>query len=205
MKFLYHGTTEEGMNEIIHGNYDPERIIWSCSSPGYMYCYEENALCESECMDEDEPDSVRKGFCTQRANESAQVANAILPKPHDKTYVIQFILDDDVYDELIEEGYLEPDCSCENMEDYGSMAFDSCTLNQLIKDHKIKMRVFVFSFCVKMSLMYLAGIASNSYFEETLEKLPSVEYDALQIMQKTEWWRLTEELLDATFIDYYMV
>lgn len=48
MKYLYHGTTIEGMRNIITGRYDPDNTVWSCSSPGHMYAYDLEKWAECE-------------------------------------------------------------------------------------------------------------------------------------------------------------
>ena len=74
--------------------------------------------------------------------------------------------------------------SCENME--GAIQISANKLNKMIKNKEVKIHVYTFRFCVKMSLLYLSGIVGNPYFEETLEKLPSIEIKALQILSKVD-------------------
>ena len=183
MKNLYHGTTFEAMQEIIKGKYDPDETNWHCSNPGNMYCWDEDLLTEWEDVEE-ENEKVR--LCLERANENAQIANAILERPHDLTYVLKFELEDDLYKELEEDKFIYKDESCENM--YGSIEFDGCKLNQLIKEKKIRITVYVFKFFVKMSLFYLSSLVDNPYFQETLEKMPSFDYEALQKLSRTKGW-----------------
>ena len=180
MKKLYHGTTVEAMKEIIQGHYDPENTIWNCSNPGFMYVYGKDELCEVEGWDEDCTTREQEDNCARRANESAQIANAILPKPEDKTCVIEFGIPDELYNWAKENDVISPDCSSENMEDYGALQVDAWWLNQLIKTGKIKMRVWYFDFNPYLTPFYISGVFQNDYLEETLEKLPPLMYDAIE-------------------------
>ena len=180
MKKLYHGTTIEAMKEIVQGHYDPENTNWSCSSPGFIYVYGKEELCEAEGWDEDCTTQQQEDNCARRANESAQIANAILPKPEDKTCVIEFGIPDELYNWAKENEVISPDCSSENMEDYGALQVDACWLNEHIKSGEIKMRVWAFEFNSYLAPFYLSNLFQNEYFEETLEKLPPLMYNAIR-------------------------
>ena len=194
MKKLYHGTTIKAMEEIVQGRYDPESTIWSCSNPGFMYVYGKDELCEAEGWDEDCTAREQEENCTRRANESAQIANAILPEPEDKTCVIEFGIPDELYNWAKENEVISPDCSSENMEDYGALQVDACWLNEHIKSGEIKMRVWVFKFNPYLTPFYLSGLFQNEYFEETLEKLPPLMYDAVKAIADAGIF--LEDLLD---------
>ena len=180
MKKLYHGTTVEAKEEIIQGRYDPESTIWSCSNPGFTCVYGKDELCEVEGWDEDCTTLEQEDNCARRANESAQIANAILPNPEDKTCVIEFRIPNELYNWAKENDAISPDCSSENMEDYGALQVDAYWLNQHIKSGEIKMWVWTFEFNPRLALFYLSGLFQNKYFEETLEKLPPLMYDAVK-------------------------
>lgn len=193
MRYLFHGTTIEACNEILSGNYNPEETVWGCSDDFYMYVWEQNKLAEAEGWDEFD---LFSGGCIERANESAQIANAILPRPYDETVVIQFSVPDYLFDQLMNEGYLDYDDSCENMYDSGAMKLRSAVINQLIKDHeKIGITVYYMPFYPKMSLFYLIGLVDNPYFEETLEKLNRADYDGLQILSKMDTCVVWEDIV----------
>lgn len=194
MKKLYHGTTIEAMKEIVQGRYDPENTIWSCSNPGFMYVYGKEGLCEAEGWDEDCPTQQQEDNCARRANESAQIANAILPKPEDKTCVIEFGIPDELYNWAKENEVISPDCSSENMEDYGALQMDAWWLNEHVKSGEIKMRVWAFEFNPFLTPFYLSGLFQNDYFEETLEKLPRLMYDAVKAIADAGIF--LEDLLD---------
>lgn len=194
MKKLYHGTTAVGLMEIIKGRYDPESTVWSCSNPGYMYAYGKEELCEAEGWDEDCTTQKQEENCARRANESAQIANAILSEPYHKTCAIEFKIPDELYAQAEEDSKISPDNSSENMKDYGSLQVDACWLNEHIKSGEIKMRVWVFEFNSYLTPFYLSGVFQNDYFEETLEKLPRLMYDAIKAITEAGFY--LEDLLD---------
>lgn len=195
MKSLYHGTTIEAMKEIVQGRYDPENTIWSCSNPGYIYVYGKEELCEVEGWDEDCTTQEQEDNCARRANESAQIANAILFPPENGTCVVEFQIPDEVYEWAKENNIISPDCSCENMEDYGALQVDAWWININIKSNVIKMRVWYFDFNSYLTPFYLSGLFQNEYFEETLEKLPRLMYEAIKVIADSELF--LEELRDC--------
>ena len=193
MKYLYHGTTIEGMRNIITGRYDPDETVWSCSSPGYMYAYDLEKWVECEAYEnEDLEDQMKE--CASRANEAAQIANAIDPDPYSQTCVIEFGISDELYEFAVNEEYIEPDTSVENMADYGAVQVDACWLNKMIKLGRIDMRVFYYEFNRNLTPFYLSGLFENPYFEETLEKLPCEMYEAIKLLHNNHIF--IEELLD---------
>ena len=183
MKKFFHGTTQDGKDAILNGSYGPEKNNWICSDSDFMYAWDRDLLTEAECWDEDYPDFIDQD-CIGKANENAQIANALLENPYDRTYVLEFCVSDDKYQNLFDEGYISEDSSCENMK--GAIQINADKLNEMIKNKEVKIHVYAFRFCVKMSLLYLSGIVDNPYFEESLEKLPSTEIKALQILSKVD-------------------
>ena len=193
MRYLFHGTTLEGCNEILAGNYNPEKTVWNCSDDYYMYVWEQNKLAEVDGWDEFDRIS---GGCIERANESAQIANAILPNPYNQTAVIQFSIPDYLFNQLMDEGYLDYDDSCENMYDSGAMMLRSTVINDLIKAHEeIGIRVYYLPFYPKLSLFYLVGLFNNPYFQETLEKLPDEDYRALELLTHMDFSIIWEDII----------
>lgn len=193
MRYLFHGTTIEACNEILAGNYNPEKTVWNCSSDLYMYVWEQNKLAEVDGWDEFDRIS---GGCIERANESAQIANAILPNPYNQTAVIQFSIPDYLFNQLMDEGYLDYDDSCENMYDSGAMMLRSTVINDLIKAHEeIGIRVYYLPFYPKLSLFYLVGLFNNPYFQETLEKLPDEDYRALELLTHMDFSVIWEDII----------
>lgn len=193
MRYLFHGTTVEACNEILAGNYNPEKTVWNCSDDYYMYVWEQNKLAEVDGWDEFDRIS---GGCIERANESAQIANAILPNPYNQTAVIQFSIPDYLFNQLMDEGYLDYDDSCENMYDSGAMKIRSAVINDLIKAHEeIGIRVYYLPFYPKLSLFYLVGLFNNPYFQETLEKLPDEDYRALELLTHMDFSVIWEDII----------
>lgn len=193
MKYLYHGTTIEGMRNIICGCYDPDETVWNCSSPGYMYAYDLEKWVECECYEDDKLEDQQK-VCASRANESAQIANAIDLDPYSQTCVIEFGISDELYEFAVNEEYIGPDTSAENMAECGAVQVEACWLNKMIKLGRIDMRVFYYEFNRNLTPFYLSGLFENPYFEETLEKLPYEMYEAVKLLHNNNIF--IEELLD---------
>ena len=193
MKYLYHGTTIEGMRNIICGRYDPDETIWNCSASGYMYAYDLEKWIEAEGYENEDFEDQQNG-CASRANEAAQIANAIDPIPYSQTCVIEFGISDELYEFAVNEEYIEPDNSAENMADCGAIQVDACWLNKMIKLGRIDMRVFYYEFNRNLTPFYLSGLFENPYFEETLEKLPHEMYEAVKLLHNNSIF--IEELLD---------
>ena len=186
MKYLYHGTTIEGMRNIICGRYDPDETVWDCSGFGYMYAYDLKKWAECEGYTSDEHgdvdlDSSQKA-CASRANEAAQIANAIDPDPYSQTCVIEFGISDKLYEFAVNEEYIGPDTSVENMANCGAIQVDACWFNKMIKLGRIDMRVFYYEFNRNLIPFYLSGLFDNPYFKETLERLPDEMYEAIKLL-----------------------
>lgn len=193
MKYLYHGTTIEGMRNIICGRYDPDETVWNCSGFGYMYAYDLKKWIEAEGYENEDFEDQQNG-CASRANESAQIANAIDPNPYSQTCVIEFGISDELYEFAVNEEYIEPDNSAENMADCGSVQVEACWLNKMIKLGRLDMRIFYYEFNRNLTPFYLSGLFENPYFEETLEKLPNEMYEAVKLLHNNHIF--IEELLD---------
>lgn len=193
MKYLYHGTTIEGMRNIICGHFDPDETVWNCSGFGYMYAYNLEKWIEAEGYEDADLEDQMKA-CASRANESAQIANAIDPDPYSQTCVIEFGISDELYEFAVNEEYIGPDNSVENMADCGAVQVDACWLNKMIKLGRLDMRVFYYEFNRNLTSFYLSGLFENPYFEETLEKLPNEMYEAVKLLHNNHIF--IEELLD---------
>lgn len=190
MRYLFHGTTVNAMEEIIKGNYNPDYTIWNCSDDCYMYVWEQTELCETEDWDDSE---FPNDGCIERANESAQIANAILDKPFNATVVIQFEIPNNLFNELIKEETLKKDDSCENT--YGKMQIRSTKINRLIKEKKIGITVYYFPFYVKLSLFYLTSLVDNPYITDTFECMNRNDYDALMLLKDFDDSRIWENII----------
>lgn len=193
MKYLYHGTTIEGMRNIIIGRYDPDETVWNCSGFGYMYAYDLEKWIEAEGYENEDFEDQQNG-CASRANEAAQIANAIDPDPYSQTCVIEFGISDELYEFAVNEEYIEPDNSAENMADCGAVQVEASWLNKMIKLGRLDMRIFYYEFNRNLTPFYLSGLFENPYFEETLEKLPYEMYEAVKLLHKNNIF--VEELLD---------
>lgn len=194
MKYLYHGTTIEGMRNIICGRYDPDKTVWNCSSPSYMYAYDLEKWVECEGYEDGNLED-QMNSCASRANEAAQIANAINPNPYSQTCVIEFGISDELYEFAVNEEYIGPDNSAENMADCGAVQIDACWLNKMIKLGRLDMRIFYYEFNRNLTPFYLSGLFENPYFEETLEKLPCEMYEAVKLLHNNSIF--IEELLDS--------
>lgn len=193
MKYLYHGTTIEGMRNIICGRYDPDETVWNCSGFGYMYAYDLEKWIEAEGYENEDFEDQQNG-CASRANEAAQIANAIGPDPYSQTCVIEFGISDELYEFAVNEEYIEPDNSAENMADCGAVQVEASWLNKMIKLGKLDMRIFYYEFNRNLTPFYLSSLFENPYFEETLEKLPCEMYEAVKLLHNNNIF--IEELLD---------
>ena len=193
MKYLYHGTTIEGMRNIICGRYDPDETIWNCSGFGYMYAYDLEKWIEAEGYENEDFEDQQNG-CASRANESAQIANAIDPDPYSQTCVIEFGISDELYEFAVNKEYIESDNSVENMADFGAVQVEACWLNKMIKLGRIDMRVFYYEFNRNLTPFYLSGLLDNPYFEATLERLPNEMYEAVKLLHDNSIF--IEELFD---------
>lgn len=185
MKYLYHGTTIEGMRNIICGRYDPDETIWNCSASGYMYAYDLEKWIEAEGYENEDFEDQQNG-CASRANEAAQIANAIDPDPYSQTCVIEFGISDELYEFAVNEEYIGPDTSAENMADCGAVQVEASWLNKMIKLGKLDMRIFYYEFNRNLTPFYLSSLFENPYFEETLEKLPYEMYEAVKLLHNND-------------------
>ena len=205
MRYLFHGTTIGACNEILAGNYGPDKTIWNCSSDLYMYVWEQKKLYEAEGYEDDDLElQIRHSI--ERANESAQIANAILPNPYAQTAVIQFSIPDYLFNQLMDEGYLDYDDSCENMYNSGAMMLRSAVINDLIKARKeIGIKVYYLPFYPKLSLFYLVGLFNNQYFEGTLEELPDEDYRALELLTHMDFSAIWEDIICVKYEKDYTI
>ena len=196
MKKFYHGTTYEAMKEIINGNYAPDKTIWDCSDDAKIYAWSRDWLTELECWDIDCSSYQIDVNCALRANENSQIANALKKEPDKFTYVVEFAMEDKLYEEMKGDGRIEIDNSSPNMN--GAVQIEAFALNKYIKEGKVNIRIFQFTFCRKMALSYLVGLVNNDYFTEALENLDDGEYQILLALSKTETGYLYDTIYDDT-------
>ena len=196
MKKFYHGTTYEAMKEIIKGNYEPDHTIWDCSDDAKIYAWSRDWLAELECWDIDCSSYQIDVNCALRANENSQIANALKKEPDKFTYVVEFAMEDKLYEEMKGDGRIEIDNSSPNMN--GAVQIEAFALNKYIKEGEVNIRIFQFTFCRKMALFYLVGLVNNDYFTEALENLDDGEYQILLALSKTETGYLYDAIYDNT-------
>ena len=196
MKKFYHGTTYEAMKEIIKGNYEPDRTIWDCSDDAKIYAWDRDWLAGLECWDIDCTPGQIDTNCAFKANENGQITNALKKEPDKFTYVVEFTMEDELYEEMKGDERIEVDESCPNMD--GAIQIEAFALNKLIKEGKVNIRIFQFTFCRKMALFYLVGLVDNDYFTEALERLDDDEYQVLQALSKTDTGYLYDVIYDNT-------
>lgn len=161
---LFHGTSFENYLSIKEGGFSNcKRVVWDCSDEEKTYFYEMEGLCKTEGVDCDEQDKIE--FCLERANENAQITASIEKYPHNKTVVFEFITEAEYL-----EDYMERDDSCENMDEM-AVCVDSLILNNLLREKKAILIAHFFRFIPKLSLLYLANVFSNPYFQDSISQL----------------------------------
>ena len=196
MKKFYHGTTYEAMKEIIKGNYEPDHTIWDCSDDAKIYAWSRDWLAGLECWDIDCTPGQIDTNCAFRANESGQIANALKKEPDKFTYVVEFAMEDKLYEEMKEDRRIEADKSSPNMD--GAVQIEAFALNKYIKEGKANIRIFQFTFCRKLALFYLMNLVDNDYFTEALERLEDSERQVLMALNKADTCSIWEILYDNT-------
>ena len=196
---LFHGTTFEGGQDIPRNGYDYDKgnSPWSCSDDARVYFYFPQTVLNRELGvdDEDATEDEWKEAeqkCLELANESAQIAQALLPNPQNRTCVLEFIFPDtpefmhNVYD------YIAEDWSCENMNLANSI--DVSIINKMIKERKCEIVVHYFPFFPKLSLFYLGSLVDNPYFQEAFEKMNKIDQVSLSLVGKIDYWQIFEDL-----------
>ena len=196
MKKFYHGTTYEAMKEIINGNYAPDRTIWDCSDDAKLYAWDRDWSAGLEYWDIDCTPGQIDTNCAFRANENGQITNALKKEPDKFTYVVEFSMEDELYEEMKGDERIEADESSPNMD--GAVQIEAFALNKYIKEGKVNIRIFQFTFCRKLALFYLVNLIDNDYFTEALERLEDDEHQVLMAMGKADIGSIWETLYDNT-------
>ena len=197
---LFHGTTFEGGQDIPRNGYDYGKgnSPWSCSDDARVYFYfpqtvlnRELGIDDEDATEDDWKEAEQK--CLELANESAQIAQALLPNPQNRTCVLEFIFPDtpkfmhNVYD------YIVDDESCENM--VLSNSIDASIINKMIKERKCEVVVHYFPFYPKLSLFYLSSLVDNSYFQEAFERMSKIDQVSLSMVGKMDYSQIFEDLI----------
>lgn len=160
---LFHGTTMNAYKEILEGGYDYNKGAhpWDGTSDyGCIYFFAPYRMIEVGEVNEDDgkEEADNKGLLL--ANQQAQISNACLEHPMDRTVVVEFELPDGP------ENYysLGPDVSCNEQDYTGGVQMEVKEFNEkVIPNATIK--VHFFNFHVKLSLLYIADlVAFNSIF-----------------------------------------
>lgn len=160
---LFHGTTMNAYKEILEGGYDyysgPQP--WDGTSDhGCIYFFAPYRMIEVGEVDEDDGEREADDRSLCYANQQAQITNACLEHPWDRTVVIEF----ELHDEPENYESLGPDISCKEIDYTGAVQMEVKEFNEKILPNA-HVRVHFLNFHVKLSLLYIAGlIASNNTF-----------------------------------------
>lgn len=198
---LFHGTTVDGMIGIKQRGFDPENSCWTCSDDALTYFWEYKKTCWAEDFEPDDVSSYERLIF--KANQQGQIQNAFLPLPSNITSVIEIRMP-----KALAEKYIEPDSSCEHMEDSGAIQIYNEDLNKLLKAQSqlpnptIKIYLHDIEFCVKASLLYLTGVYKNQYAIQGVEELQGYEREALEYLSESFNEDFYEEFIDyPTILD----
>lgn len=155
---LYHGTSHRGIKYILQeGFLYSGQSIWNCSDEDYSYFYELKRFIKAESLEEDSF-KYQQYAAIQRANESAQLQEAMLERPSFHTYVIELVVPPEFAI------FIEDDTSCENMYRYGAVQILHDHINTLIRTGEYAMHIYKGNFSPKCSLLYVTGLIENEYF-----------------------------------------
>lgn len=160
---LFHGTTMNAYKEILEGGYDYDKGAhpWDGTSDyECIYFFAPYRMLEIGEVDEDDGEEVADDKSLCYANQQAQISNACLEHPWDRTVVIEFELPDEPenYDTL------GPDVSCNETDYTGAVQMTVEEFNEKVLPNA-QVKVHFLNFHVKLSLLYIAGlIASNNIF-----------------------------------------
>lgn len=160
---LFHGTTMNAYKEILEGGYDYDSGThpWDGTSDyDCIYFFAPYRMIEVGEVDEDDGEEEANNRSLYYANQQAQISNACLKHPWDRTVVIEFELSDEPenYDSL------GPDVSCNKPDYTGAVQMTVKEFNEKVLSNA-QVKVHFFNFHVKLSLLYIAGlITSNNIF-----------------------------------------
>lgn len=196
---LFHGTTVDGMIGIKQRGFDPENSCWTCSDDSYTYFYDYERTCEAEDIELNDVNSYERVLFL--ANQQGQLQNAFQPLPSNITSVIEIRIP-----KALAEEYIEPDDSCENMDNRGAVQIRNDDLNKLLKIQSqlskptIKIFLHDIEFCVKASLLYLTGVYNNQYAIQGVEELEQYEREVLECLSKDFNEEFYEQFVDCPTI-----
>ena len=183
---LYHGTTHLGGENIPREGFQfmwPSN--WNCSDEEQAYFYELKRFIECECL-EDDSFTEQQYRILQRANESAQIQEAMLDQPMYYTYVLELIVPPEFAP------FIQEDDSCENMDEAVQIGHD--LINTLLKENfeGYALHVYRFDFCPKCAMLYISGLVDNPLFSAAFTSQELVIINALHTSVA-----FCEELIDV--------
>lgn len=194
---LYHGCIASAVEPIINGKYGVEKSTpivhpWICANGNEIFFYDKGLFQKSEGM-KDEYDEYVLSELIHRCNEQAQIQNACLKVPFEKTCVLEciFLSDEDGSEVNSWEDIATSDISCDNM--ISAVCMSAEKFNSLVRNKKISFKVHEFPFYPKLALFYIAGIAiENNQFNQ--DYLTSTELDFCRKMLNLDYYM--DDLLD---------
>lgn len=187
---LCHGTTSVGKDDILHkrGFRDDMGSIWSCSEYDKAYFYELKRFAKCEGKEDESLENIQYELLL-RANENAQIQEAILKNPGTMTYVIEFVLPPEANQ------FIEDDDSCDNMINYGSVQMDTIAINHFIRTGNCCINVYHFNFFPKMAYFYIAGLINNEFAQVYFEGLGKEEACAIEAINKADTYEIFEAIV----------
>lgn len=190
---LYHGTTYEGAQDIIKNGYDYFKgaKAWDCSNPKHIYFYNPLKMLEIDLgIDSEDADDYdweeARTRCIDYAKEGGDIQNALKKNPNSQVCVLEFIFDGENELEMLD--VLGEDYSCENMGTASTLPVDF--VNKFIKEKKVRIIIHYFKFMTTLTPFYLAGLFFNGHIKQALEKLEPETYDAVVLLQDTNYYSI---------------
>ena len=124
---VYHGTTAQGLQNIINGSEEKHVSPWTvCDNDGIMYVYPSDKVAREHGLDLEEDFEEVQQCARQTCFEQAQLQ--VLCNDETEIFVIEFDID---------ESLLEDDYSCDNMADSASCfdmkEFDASRIQSIVK------------------------------------------------------------------------
>lgn len=124
---VYHGTTAQGLQNIINGSEEKHVSPWTVSdNDGIMYVYPSDKVAREHGLDLEEDFEEVQQYARQACFEQAQLQ--VLCNDETEIFVIEFDID---------ESLLEDDYSCDNMAGIASCfnmgEFDASSIQSIVK------------------------------------------------------------------------
>lgn len=119
LKTLYHGTTYDNYLAILKDGFSSPITTWGVSDDRNTYFYELDKFAKSEGIEEDEKE-YQEEQAIKRCIEQAQITAGAHKYRGDKLIVFKIEIDDN---------FINPDSSCDNMADRGAVEVWNKDLN----------------------------------------------------------------------------